>query len=469
MAQEQQARTVTQALNAAKRSLEQLHLTMVGEVSEFSNKAGYKAVYFTLRDDESACPCLMWRSVFDASGVNLYQGALVEVDGMFTCYPAKGRMQFQVRRLRMAGEGDLRLRVAQTARKLEAEGLMSPERKRTSPALPSRIALVTSPRGKAVRDCLRTLRRRYPLGEVLVYGVPVEGEQAVPAMIEALQAAQRTEPAPDVILLVRGGGSYEELMPFNDERLARAVAASSIPVVTGIGHEPDNSIVDMVADRRCSTPTAAAEAVALSVEQLRAKLRNAKTKLTDAYERRVEGFAHRLVRLGDRPLWHDAHYLTGGWGQALDGLQERLERALPQAFAARGVQLDNLELRLQRAVPGALEARQHALTLQSERLQRALPQVLQGCGHALDGAASRLRGSGKALTAPYERSVALGAAKLDALSPLKTLARGYSITYGPDGRQVVDSVDKAAVGQDVTVQVQDGHLDCTVTGIERCG
>ena len=254
---------------------------------------------------------------------------MVQVTGNFSCYPAKGRMQFSVRKIQVAGEGSLRMRVAQLAQRLQREGLMDPARKRRTPALPKRIAVITSPRGKAIKDVMRTLRRRYPLGELMVFGVPVEGADAPRYMCEALAAAQAAVPAPDVILLVRGGGSYEDLMPFNDEALARAVAACSIPVVTGIGHEPDNSIADMVADRRCSTPTAAAEAIAPSVEELARKLGNATRALNSAFTQRMEGFEHRLARLADRPLWHDQNYLLGSWAQGLDLAQERLSRALP--------------------------------------------------------------------------------------------------------------------------------------------
>jgi len=175
-------------------------------------------------------------------------------------------LQFVVRQLEPAGEGRLRMQVAELARRLEAEGLMSPERKRRIPSHPSRIAVVTSPRGKAVHDVLRTLRRRYPLAEVLVAGVAVEGDGAPSEIVEGLRVAAAAQP--DVVLLVRGGGSYEDLMPFNAESVARAVVASPVPVVTGIGHEPDTSIADMVADLRASTPTAAAESVAPSVEEL---------------------------------------------------------------------------------------------------------------------------------------------------------------------------------------------------------
>lgn len=417
------AYTVTQAMNAAKRGLEKIRLTVIGEVSEFNDKPGYKAAYFTVHDDDCSMPCLMWRDRYNASGVTLQAGMLVELTGNFSCYPAKGRLQFSVASMQLAGEGKLRMQVAQLARKLEAEGLMDASRKRRVPPLPQRIAVVTSPRGKAVHDVIRTLRRRYPLGELFICGVPVEGADAPARIIQGLEAAWSASPAPDVILLVRGGGSYEDLMPFNDESLARAVAASPIPVVTGIGHEPDNSICDMVSDRRCSTPTAAAEAIALSTEELSNKLSNAQNALRRSVENYMQTQRAQLDRLFDRPLWHDAHYLTGSYFQTLDAMEERLLRAIPDA----------------------LRADAHALELLKGKLLNLGPHLCDGFG----------------------RDIALCAAKLDALSPLKTLSRGYSITYAADGHSVVDSVQHVNDGDHIQVQVQDGRFACTVDAIER--
>lgn len=416
------AYTVTQAMHAAKFGLEKIRLTVIGEVSEFNDKPGYRAAYFSVHDDECTMPCLMWRDKYNAAGVKLQAGMLVELTGNFSCYPAKGRLQFTVTALSLAGEGKLRMQVAQLASKLEAEGLMDASRKRRVPALPQRIAVVTSPRGKAVHDVIRTLRRRYPMGELYICGVPVEGADAPRHIIKGLQAACDAPRPPDVILLVRGGGSYEDLMPFNDEALARAVASSPIPIVTGIGHEPDNSICDMVADVRCSTPTAAAEAIAPSMLELQGKLRNADDALNRSLLAYVQAQAATLGNLRDRPLWSDAHFITGQFLQTLDSLGERLTRAIPDALTKDA----------------------HMLDLLRERMLSIGPRIC----------------------AEGQRSIALNAAKLDALSPLKTLGRGYSITYGADGRSVIDTIENIEEGQSIQVQLQDGKLACTVDKVE---
>ena len=231
-----------------------VRVRVLGEVSEFNDKPGYKAAYFTVCDGAASMPCLMWRDAYEASGVELRCGTLVEMTGLFSAYVPKGRMQFQVRSLSLAGEGNLRLQVAALARKLEVEGLMRPERKRPLPG--SRSASASSPRRAGRRFttwCGRCAARRYPLAELLFAGVTVEGERAPSALVEGIERVSAE--GAEVVLLVRGGGSYEDLMPFNAEIVARAVAACPVPVVTGIGHEPDTSIADMVADLRASTPT----------------------------------------------------------------------------------------------------------------------------------------------------------------------------------------------------------------------
>ena len=463
----QGACSVTEALNIAKKDLEKLRLTVIGEVSELSNKRGYKAVYFTIRDDACALPCLIWNDKYRVCGTELAVGMLVEVTGRFSCYPAKGRLQFSADSIVPAGEGTLRLQVAQLARKLEAEGLMDPARKRKLKALPQRIGVVTSPRGKAIHDVIQTLRKRYPLAELLVYGVKVEGVGAVEELISGLRCACETQPAPDVILLVRGGGTYEELMPFNDERLARAVAACPIPVVTGIGHGPDNSICDLVADVRQPTPTGAAEAVAPSVEELAGKLGNATRALHSAYASYIDAQRGAVARLSDRQVWRDAHYLTGAAAQQLDYLAERLQRAIPDAVSSDARRVKDYAQRLSRALPLLIGG--HASRLETARAQllRAGAVSARDNAKALETIRQRLASAGGSALNGHAASVALAAAKLDALSPLKTLSRGYSITYAHDGHTVIDSVAGVKPGDGISVQVQDGMLACTVDAVER--
>jgi exodeoxyribonuclease VII large subunit len=410
-------------MTLAKRALEAVPLRVMGEVSELTDRTGYKAIYFTLTDGSSVMSCLMWRDAFAAAGVVVRDGMLVEVGGALTVYPPKGRLQFQVRSLEAAGEGALRMQVVALARRLEAEGLMRPERKRPLPVHPDRIALVTSPRGKAVHDVIRTLRRRYPVAELLIAGVAVEGGGAVDAIVSALAAAGAS--GADVVILARGGGSYEDLMPFNAEAVARAIVACPVPVVTGIGHEPDTSLADMVADLRASTPTAAAEAVAPAVLELDARLRLLRRQLGRALLHVVRRDAQRLAVLGANPVFSDRTALTATAAQRIDAAAAGLGRALPTSLGRDRV-----------------------------RLAAASGRLAVSVAHALDRARADVRH---------------GAERLEDLSPLGILARGYAVCYAADGRTVVRSASVLSPGDRVRVRLHGGGAGCVVETVTEEG
>jgi exodeoxyribonuclease VII large subunit len=431
--------SVTEALRRAKSVLETISLTIVGEVSECTVKPGYKAVYFSLSDDSSVLPCLMWRDSYDLCGFALRPGMLVEVSGVFTAYAAKGRMQFQVRRLTAAGEGVLRLQVAALARKLEAEGLMRAERKRELPAFPSKIALVTSPRGKAVHDVIRTLRRRYPVAELLIAGVQVEGEGAVSALTEGIRLAG-SHPGVELLILARGGGSYEDLMPFNAEQVARAVAACPVPVVTGIGHEPDDSIADMVADCRASTPTAAAEAAAPATMEIVSRLDAMARLLGKALSHSVIERAHRLRLIAHRPVFRDATCLMSARMLALDSAAEALSRALPVGIG--------------RAAEAVGRSR--------DVLLRVGPKLTERPRIALGDASRRIAQQGPAFMERATGQWTLQAARLEDLSPLAILARGFAVCYDGAGERVLRSAGDVTAGDRVRVRLAEGELGCVV-------
>ncbi|HEY5506389.1 MAG TPA: exodeoxyribonuclease VII large subunit [Coriobacteriia bacterium] len=415
------ALSVTEAMTLAKRTLEGLPVRVLGEVSEFTDRSGYKAVYFTLTDGSSTMSCLIWRDAFEASGVTMRDGLLVEVSGSLTVYAPKGRMQFQVRRLEAAGEGVLRMQVAALARRLEAEGLMRADRKRVLPEFPERIALVTSPRGKAVHDVIRTLRRRYPSGELLIAGVAVEGVGAAASIVEGMRAAGAS--GADVVILARGGGSYEDLMPFSDEAVVRAVVACPVPVVTGIGHEPDTSLADMVADLRASTPTAAAEAVAPACDEVAARLASMQRLLGRALQHTVRRDSHRLAVARSHAVFRDAAALTALPAQRVD-------------IAAAG---------LLRALPGALARDRARVTVAGQRLSPAERRILDGSTVAFRHAAERL----------------------EDLSPLGILARGYAVCYAADGSAVVRSARQLSPGDEVTVRLHEGSAGCIVSTVNE--
>lgn len=412
--------SVSAALALAKRSLESFTVKLIGEVSEVSNKPGYKAVYFSVKDSGASMPCMMWLNRYKAAGVELRVGMLVELTGRFTLYAPKGRMNFDVFGLSIAGEGNLRLQVANLAKRLEAEGLMRSERKKQIPRLPEKVGLVTSPRGAAVHDVLRTLRRRFPLATVLLAGVAVEGESAPLGLIAGLEAVR--DAGAEVVLLVRGGGSFEDLMPFNDEGLARAIATLGVPVVTGIGHEPDTSIADMVADVRASTPTAAAEAVSPSLEGLESELGVRGAALSGALSRRIERAFSVVERIAERPVFADPNMLFAVEAQSLDLFEDRLQRAIPLNLERDRVKLRHLE--------------------------------------------DQVRSVGATLLPRFENQLAMGASRLHDLSPLTILSRGYAIAKDEEG-SIVKSVDGIEANEAVCVEVADGRLDCTVNAVHK--
>lgn len=429
--------TVFGAMQAAKAALENVTIRLLGEVSEVSNKPGYKAVYFTVKDEKASLPCMMWVNRYDSCGVDLRVGQRVELAGRFTLYAAKGRMNFDVFSIQLAGEGDLRMKVARLARQLEAEGLTAPERKRALPALPERIGLVTSPRGAAVHDVIRTLRRRYPLATILFAGVPVEGPTAPQGIIKGIECVCRA--GAQLVLVGRGGGSFEDLMPFNDEGLARAIAACPVPVVTGIGHEPDTTIADLVADLRASTPTAAAEAAAPSATEIAQTLALRADRMKTGLSRRLERSALVLQRYADRPLMKDPHYLYAAEAQALDVAADRLRLALPRALQADQAAVDSSAHRLRAALPYALSHNRSQVGLLKERLE----------------------GAGRAMVPGFAAQVSLGAARLQDLSPLNVIARGYAIARDEEGR-VISSIESVSHGDVMSVSVVDGRINCHV-------
>ncbi len=417
-------------------------LAVTGEVSGFRGpnaRSGH--CYFEVKDDGAAMSVIVWRGTYAKAGFELRDGLQVQLTGKFDIYKGSGKFSFVANRLEVAGEGVLRQQVAELARKLEREGLMDPTRKRPIPAFCSRICVCTSLSGSVIEDVKRTLKRRNPLVLIDVVGCAVQGATAPATIVRALEVAAAS--APDAILLVRGGGSFEDLMCFNDERVARAVAASPVPVVTGIGHEPDTSIADMVADRRCSTPTAAAESVAPAIDEVERQMVQRQTRLARAMTSMLERSSdavESLSRLGTNSM---ASYLAS-------------KRAAVDAYASRPCLMD----------PAAgLRASASELEQTAERLHAAVPRALARKREDLDREGKRLIGVAPRLLRGPESELSRLAATLDALSPLKVLGRGYAISRDADGH-VLKSADDVAVGDIVGVQLGKGSINAEVISVE---
>jgi len=460
------ALSVSRAVGIASGALDALpEMTVLGEVTGFRGpnaRSGH--CYFQVKDDSAAMDCAIWKFAYAKRSFDLRDGMQVNLKGRFNIYKPTGKMSFIAQSFSLAGEGLLRQQVAELAERLRREGLMEPARKRRIPLFCSRVAVVTSLSGAVIDDVKRTLRRRNPLVELICVGSKVQGEGAPAELIEGLRRAAAITPAPDCILLARGGGSFEDLMTFNDEGLARAVAASPVPVVTGIGHEPDTSICDMVSDRRCSTPTAAAESVAPAVTDLADKLAEREARLMKSLTASVKEGRAELDGFGGR------------LNRSMGGVLERARAAVASAAShavltrpaatleRRAAELNQTAERLAGAGSRLRERHGSALAHQSERLIAAGAGCMAARGHGLALLSSRLRATASGITRHPAAELAASAAALDALSPLKVLGRGYSIAYSGD--RVATSAEVFAPGSELRVRLADGDVLGTVTAVQ---
>ncbi len=335
-----------------------------GEISNLSRPASGH-VYFTLKDAGAALRCVMWRSDVLRNRLSLQDGMAVEVHGRIGIYEPAGQYQLYADRIRPLGEGALFQEFLRLKALLEAEGLFDPARKRPIPALPRRIGIVTSASGAAIRDMLNTLRRRLPLVEVILAPSLVQGEEAPPALVDALAVLARQKP--DVILLARGGGSIEDLWAFNDERVVRAVAASPVPIICGVGHETDFTLCDFAADLRAPTPTAAAElATQTTLQDLLAYLQMLENRLLTAADEYLAGQQSALDGLNTRLRFHSPARRIQSERQRLDDLSRRAAWAMLQRSRLQNTRLDGLNRRLQALNPLAVLRRGYALVRRKE-------------------------------------------------------------------------------------------------------
>lgn len=354
---------------------------VLGEVSNLARPSSGH-LYFTLKDASATLRGVMWRTSVIRQLSIPREGEAIEVHGYISIYEAGGQYQLYADLIRPAGEGMLYREFMRLKEKLEGEGLFDPERKRLIPEWPERIGIVTSPTGAALRDMLNTIRRRYPLVEVVLAPTPVQGDEAPEGIVSSLERLNRIA-APDVILLGRGGGSIEDLWAFNDEQVARAVAASQAPVITGVGHETDFTIVDFVADLRAPTPTAAAELATPNRSELLPALDETRQRLQrimgfglNTEHMRLDGARARLELFSPATIVRNDR-------QRLDELSRRVDLALSHVWQLQQVNLGSFQRRLESLNPNSVLRRGYAVVTQPDgRLVRSVNQV--GRGDALD-------------------------------------------------------------------------------------
>jgi exodeoxyribonuclease VII large subunit len=437
--------TVTR-LNREARALLERGLGVIwveGELSNFSQPSSGHW-YFSLKDRDAQVRCAMFKTRNAALGFTPKAGQCVIARARVSLYEPRGEYQLIVDHLEDAGLGALQREFERLKAKLAAEGLFASERKRSLPRFPRRIAVVTSPTGAALRDVLNILARRFPPAAVLIYPVPVQGPAAAPAIVEALElAAARAEC--DVLILARGGGSLEDLWAFNDERVARAIRASVLPVVTGIGHEIDFTIADFAADARAPTPSGAAELVAPDRRECLDALRRTAERLGVCMRRELRVLAGRFENTAGRLRQAHPGMRLEHQAQRLDDLEQRLAGAVIAVVHARRHRLSESLTSLVRHSPERL-AREYQLRQEAAtgRLDRAISEYLARRGHRVD----------------------LAHRTLETASPLATLARGFAIVTRADGSLVTEA-GSVSTGESIEARLASGRLRAKVTGSSR--
>lgn len=426
-----------QARTLLERGLARLWVD--GEISNLARPASGH-IYFTLKDESAQIRCAWFRQRQQRGQArDVGNGDQMLAYGRVSLYEPRGDYQLIVEQLEPAGEGELRRRFELLKKKLDAEGLFDADLKRDLPTLPSRVGVITSPSGAAIRDILTVLRRRFAGVPVVLYPAAVQGDAAVPELINALETAGRRAEC-DVLIVGRGGGSLEDLWAFNDEKLARAIRSSPIPVISAVGHEVDVSIADLVADVRAPTPSGAAELAVPDAEDWQRALNISSQRLIGQMRRNVEDKAQALDWLSRRL---SASSPTGQLQRQRERLAATL-RALNAAMRAdlvdRARRLDGLAARLTQRTPSA-------------RLERL--------NHRHTELVGRLTRAGQARIDRLTARLALAARGLDAVSPLATLERGYAIVSDAKGRVLTDA-SRLQAGDAIDARLSNGRVTATV-------
>jgi exodeoxyribonuclease VII large subunit len=396
--------------------------------------------YFSLKDEQAQVRAVAWKTDARLIRFRPQDGMKVLARGQLRVYPPRGEYQISVQVLEPLGKGSLQQAFEELKERLEGEGLFDPARKRPLPMLPRRIGVVTSPTGAVLRDILRVLRSRYPNLEVLVYPALVQGEGAPAEIVRGIRALNRLGGL-DVIVLARGGGSLEDLWAFNEETVARAIAASRIPTISAVGHETDFTIADFVADLRAPTPSAAAERVVQAKEDLQARI-------VALEERRDAALRLRLARVRSRVEAAAAHRVFAA------------ERGRLRVQAQR---VDELSRRAEAGLVHGLErGREHARRLRERleafRFDRQLAARRERLGRHSDRLLALFRADAEKRRAALSRL----AASLDGLSPLAVLGRGYALVWDEAGGRLVRDAAEVDEGQGLRIRLHRGALRATV-------
>jgi exodeoxyribonuclease VII large subunit len=455
-----------------------------GEISNFrAAQSGH--LYFTLKDEKAQIRCVCFRDQVRGLRFRPEDGLKVTVRGGVSVYEARGEYQIYVSHIEPMGLGALQLAFEQLTKKLQAEGLFAAERKKPLPVLPRRIGIVSSPQGAAIRDIIRVLRRRFPNLHVMLFPVKVQGDGAAEEIVRAIRHFNRMDGI-DVMIVARGGGSLEDLWAFNEEIVARAIAASGIPIITGIGHEIDTTIADFAADMRAPTPSAAAEIVVRTraefekhiadcarelVQHMRYFFSERRHALRDLATNRAFRRPEEIVRRRRQHLDELNRSLAGGLRAKIDGVRRRMNASsVRMASFDLGGRVRMLRVRVERRSSEMNAALERAVMRQHRRyalLQLRMASVnlrarVGALRRRLDQRSSELAAHARKYFSATRRELETATVRLEERSPFQLLERGYAVAYDAQGR-VLRSAAHVAEGDDIAVRLARGQLAARVT------
>jgi exodeoxyribonuclease VII large subunit len=414
-----------------------------GEISNFKqHSSGH--MYFTLKDEKSRILAVMFSSSARTMKFSPENGMKVLVKGDISVFEPNGNYQIYIKEMQPDGVGDLFLAFEQLKKRLDEEGLFSASVKKKLPLFPQKIGIITSPTGAAIRDILTTLKRRYPIGKILIIPAIVQGEQAAPSIAKAIHTANEQTDI-DVLIVGRGGGSIEDLWPFNEEIVARAIYKSNIPIISAVGHETDFTISDFVADLRAPTPTGAAELATPHIDELHERVLQRQSRLLRAIREKISFQRAKMERISRSYAFRYPKKLYEQKLELIDRLTERLSKGVISSQQQKMEELSFLQKRLNRNHP------QQLLLMEKDSFNKNL---------------KRLNRAMLGIHSEKQRAFRDVVSTLHALSPLKIMDRGYSLVYSED-QLLIKNVEQVKPNDLVQIQLSDGKLNCQVMNVER--
>lgn len=413
---------------------------LTGEISNFRNRPNAHQ-YFSLKDDHAKISAIMFKSAFQKIKFTPENGMKVLVTGRIGLYESSGSYQIYVDSMQPDGIGALYQAYEQLKKKLAEEGLFN-QFKRPLAKFPKKIAIITSPSGAVIRDIITTTKRRFPIAQLVLYPTLVQGDQAAKDIVRQIKRVN-DDGSYDTLIIGRGGGSIEDLWPFNEEIVARAIAASDIPVISSVGHETDTTIADLVADVRAATPTAAAELAVPVLSDEKLKLVQQRQRLFNAMQNIIKMDQQRLVKLSSSYIFNQPKRLYEGYVQRIDLIDQRLKQVMDAYF---------------------VNWRQSVLITKQRLSARTMEQKVEIASQQLQSTKDQLSKSGYDYLKQQQDVVHKSIAALDLLSPLKIMSRGYS--YVTENDRVIKSTKQLQAKQNIELHFADGTAKADITEIE---